>query len=487
MDRTRIDKYLEQIRDASASDPAALHQRATLLAQTLQIKVNQDCFDKPTDQQASCLTQNTDQLLLDDSHDQSAVAALVSGPSSDLIGALSSTPAAGGGYYSAYVGAIVDIARILNNLHTAEFQYIPALVLPKKSLNLRLNSPPSFHNPKSVLVVGLPEVGATQLPALRAVDAKKVFCVQKTPLVLPVEGAPLAFSTDIAHDFALRLQTKSGDAIDLPAVADASSGGFTIDMHALDPSKINLETTGELHGLWGFDAYKGPAFQLRDAHAAAWKVPASDASALIVGREDTLHLQSGCAPCVERVSVQDSQGKDLKTTWKTLDSDNLELQIPLKEEHDGVIKLAVKQFGLTQPDVLTLHAYSESARLDHFALNLGDRDGILTGARLDEVDGFELSGIHFAPAKLTRANQEDMLKLVAPSAGATAALQPEEPLTAQVALKDGRVLALSRPPSSHRDQKSRWSAKARNQAAPPPPSTSEIRTNCRRTDACRFS
>ncbi|MGA9632360.1 MAG: hypothetical protein WBQ63_13115 [Candidatus Acidiferrales bacterium] len=443
MDRTRIDKYLEQIRDASASDPAALHQRATLLAQTLQIKVNQDCFDKPTDQQASCLTQNTDQLLLDDSHDQSAVAALVSGPSSDLIGALSSTPAAGGGYYSAYVGAIVDIARILNNLHTAEFQYIPALVLPKKDqLNLRLNSPPSFHNPKSVLVVGLPEVGATQLPALRAVDAKKVFCVQKTPLVLPVEGAPLAFSTDIAHDFALRLQTKSGDAIDLPAVADASSGGFTIDMHALDPSKINLETTGELHGLWGFDAYKGPAFQLRDAHAAAWKVPASDASALIVGREDTLHLQSGCAPCVERVSVQDSQGKDLKTTWKTLDSDNLELQIPLKEEHDGVIKLAVKQFGLTQPDVLTLHAYSESARLDHFALNLGDRDGILTGARLDEVDGFELSGIHFAPAKLTRANQEDMLKLVAPSAGATAALQPEEPLTAQVALKDGRVLQL---------------------------------------------
>jgi hypothetical protein len=443
MDRTRIDEYLDEIRKASLTDPAALHQRATLLAQTLQVKVNQDCFDRPSDQQASCLTQNTDQLLLDDSHDQSAVAALVSGPSSDLIGALSSTPAAGGGYYSAYVGAIVDMARILNNLHTAEFQYIPALVLPKKDqLNLRLNSPPSFRNPKSVLVVGLPEVEATHLPALRVVDPKEIFCLQKAPLVLPVEGAPLAFSTAIAHDFALRLQTKSGDAIDLPATANASSGGFTIDTSGFDPRKINLVTTGELHGLWGFDEYKGPTFQLLDAHAASWKVPASDASALIVGREDTLHLQSGCAPCVDQVSVEDSQGKNLKTTWKALDSDSIALQVPLKDEHDGAIKLAVKQFGLSQPDVLTLHAYSESARLDHFTLNLGDREGILTGARLDEVDGFELKGIHFAPAKLTRANQEDMLKLIAPSAGATTALQPEEPLTAQVALKDGRVLQL---------------------------------------------
>jgi hypothetical protein len=443
MDRTRIDKYLDEIREASGSDSAALHQRATLLAQTLHIKVNEACFDKPLDEQPSCLTQNMDQLLLDDGHAQTAVAALVSGPSADLAGAISSTPAMGGGYYSAYVGAVVDMARVLDNLHTAEYQYIPALVLPKQEqLNLRLNSPPSFHNPKSVLVVGLPAVEPAQLPDLRPVDPKRIFCLQKTPLVLPVEGAPLAFSTAIAHDFALRLQTKSGELINLPATPDASRGGFTIDTHGLDPQKINLETTGELHGLWGFDAYDGPTFQLRDAHTAQWKVPPSDTSALIVGREDTIHVQSGCAACVEQVSAQDSQGKELKTTWKMLNPDELELQIPLKDERDGPIKLSVKQFGLVQPDVLTLHAYSESARLDHFTLNMGDREGILTGARLDEVNGFELSGIHFAPAKLSRASHEDTLSLVAPSADATAALQPDEKLVAQVALKDGRVLQL---------------------------------------------
>jgi len=413
------------------------------LAQTLHIKVNEDCFDKPVDEQPSCLTQNMDQLLLDDGHGQTAVAALVSGPSADLAGAISSTPAMGGGYYSAYVGAVVDMARVLDNLHTAEYQYIPALALPKQDqLNLRLNSPPSFHNPKSVLVVGLPAVEAAQSPALRPVDPKQIFCLQKTPLVLPVLGVPLAFSTTIAHDFELRLQSKSGDPIDLPATADASRGGFTVDTKGLDPQKINWEITGELHGFWGFDAYNGPAFQLRDAHSAEWKVLSADAGALIVGRVDTIHVQSGCAACVEKVSAEDSQGKGLKATWKALNPDELELELPLKDEQDGAIKITVKQFGMAKPDVLTLHAYSESAHLDRFTLDRGDRVGTLTGTRLDEVNGFELSGIHFVPAKLSRASHEDTLNLVAPSATATAALQPDEKLTAQVALKDGRVLQL---------------------------------------------
>ena len=443
LDRTRIDKYLEEIKEASGSDPATLHQRATLVAQTLHIKVNDDCFEKPADQQPSCLMQNPDQMLLDDGHGQSAVEALVSGPSSDLIGAISSTPAMGGGYYSAYVGAVVDMARLFANLHTAEYQYIPALGIPKQEqLDLRLNSPPSFHNPKSVLVVGLPPVETTQLPALRAIDPKEIFCLQKTPLVLPVQGEPLAFTTSIAHDFALRLQSKAGKPIDLPATADAARGGYVIDTHALKPDEIDASVTGTLHGDWGFDAYDGPAFQFRDAHAAQWKIPPADTGALVVGREDTIHAQANCAACVEKVSAENAQGKDLKATWKILKPDELELQIPLKDEKDGAIKLLVKQFGVDHPDVLTLHAYSESARLDHFTLNMGDREGVLTGARLDEVNGFELSGIHFAPVKLAHVSQEDTLSLVAPSASATAALQPDEKVTAQVALKDGRVLQL---------------------------------------------
>jgi len=66
----------------------------------------------------------------------------------DLMNQLSYSSMAGGGAYSPYVGAIVDTAKILSSLHTAHFQYIPALALPAKdTLNLRLSVPPSFKVP----------------------------------------------------------------------------------------------------------------------------------------------------------------------------------------------------------------------------------------------------------------------------------------------------------------------------------------------------
>ena len=98
LDRSRLDKYLNEIKATSASDPQALHDRSMLLARTLNIKLDQQCFDKPTEQQAPCLAQHTDQLVIDDGHSQSMVAALTSGPSSDLVGALSTTSIAGGGF-----------------------------------------------------------------------------------------------------------------------------------------------------------------------------------------------------------------------------------------------------------------------------------------------------------------------------------------------------------------------------------------------------
>src|SRR3984893_16252959 len=146
------------------------------------MRLDQQCFDKPPEQQAHCLPRNTDQLVLDDGHSQSMVAALTSGPSTDLMGALSSTSLAGGGSFSPYVGAVVDLAKIFGSLRTAVYQYIPALSVPEQQeLNLKLNNPPSFRNPKSVLVVGLPAVEAEQLPPLRPIDPNQVFCLQREP------------------------------------------------------------------------------------------------------------------------------------------------------------------------------------------------------------------------------------------------------------------------------------------------------------------
>jgi hypothetical protein len=423
-------------------DPKALHDRSALLARTLGIRVEQQCFERPLEQQAACLTQNTGNLVLDDGHSQSMVAALTSGPNSELIGAVTATPLVGGGFYSAYVGAIVDLARVMSNIHTASYQYIPALVLPKKEqMNLKLNNPPSFRKPMSVIVVGLPAVEAPQLPPLRSVDPKQVFCLQKLPLVLPVEGAPLVYSADIAHDFVLHVQGKTGTALDLPARPDAASGGFVVDTHAADAATLDPELTGTLRGFWGFEPFDGPSFRLRTSRSTNWSIPPAEESALIVGREDTFHLRAPSAVCVDDVNIQDAQGREIKAAWKSAKPEELEIKIALKDQSAGPLKLRLHQFGLAHSDELPVQAYSEAAHLDSFVINAGDAQGTLKGSRLDEVERFELKGARFVPAKLTRANEQDELR-VAMKEASPPALQPKERLVARVALKDGRVLEL---------------------------------------------
>ena len=442
LDRTRLEKYLGDVQEISDADPKALHEHSVLLARTLGIRLDQQCFERPLEQQASCLTQNRGNLVLDDGHSQSMVAALASGPNSDLIGAVSATPLAGGGFYSAYVGAIVDLARVMGNMRTASYQYIPALVLPKKEqMNLKLNNPPSFRKPMSVIVVGLPAVGGPQLPPLRTNDPKQVYCLQKSSLVLPVEGAPLVFSADIAHDFLLHVQGKSGGTLDLPARPDAASGGFVVDTHAADAAKLDPEVTGTLRGFWGFEAFDGPNFRLRTSRSAHWSIPSTEESALIVGREDTFHPQAPTAVCVDKVSVHDAQGHEIKASWKLDKPEELEVKVALKDQAAGPVKLELHQFALAHPDEMPMQAYSEAAHLESFVINAGDTQGVLKGSRLDEVERFELKGAQFVPAKLTRAEEKDELRLAVKEASPPA-LQSDERLVAHVALKDGRMLEL---------------------------------------------
>jgi hypothetical protein len=444
LDRSRVDKYLSEVKETSDADPNALHQRSVLLARTLNLKLNEGCFDKPIEEQAACLTKDSDSLVLDDGQSQSMVATLASGPSADLIGAVSTTSLAGGGFYSPYVGSIVDLAKIFGNMRSAKYQYIPALALPKgDELNLQLNTPPSFKNPKSVLVVSLPAVEGAQQPPLRAANEMQVLCLQKSPLVLSVVGSPLIFSTDIGHNFVLHVESKSGASIDLRATPDAASGGFLIDNSQLPPSdKLGPQVTATLHGTWGFDAYEGPRFKFQVAHPAAWTVPPADHGALIVGRDDSIHLQSECAVCVDHLSVQGQYGKDLKATWKLTKPAELQLQIPLKDEPAGPVKIVVRQFGVSSADEFPLRAYSEAAHLDNFVINAGDEQGVLKGNGLNEVDSMELNGIRFVPAKLSRNDQKDELRLAATNQAPTTSLQPGEKVVANVALKDGRVLDL---------------------------------------------
>ena len=443
LDRSRSDKYLSEVKKASEFDPKALHEQSALLAQTLGIRLDEQCFDRPAEQQSTCLTQNTDQLVLDDGHSQSMVAALTSGPSTDLMGQVTATSIAGGGFYSAYVGAVVDLAKLMGSLHTPSYQYIPALSVPQGSqMNLRLNNPPSFRNPMSVIVMGLPAVEAEQLPPLRSLNKDGVFCLQKAPLVLPVQGAPVVFSTNIAHDFVLHLQGKAGEPVELPAAPDPSHGGFLVDAHGLTDGKVDASVKGALRGYWGFESFEGPAFHILSAHPAKWVIPAADQGALIVGREDILHADSDAAACVNQVRIRNAQGTEINATWKATKPNELEIHVPMKDEAAGPLKMTIQQFGAIPPDQVDLQAYTEAASLNAFKISAGDQQGVLTGTRLDQVNGVELKGVRFEPGKLSRVGHEDELPLSATQAAKSTPLTPGEKIVARVDLKDGRVLDL---------------------------------------------
>src|SRR5512146_75868 len=226
--RMRAESFLSQVRVNSQTDPNSFKEHAELAARSLGVKLNQDCFGRPSDQQVSCLSHDSSGMVLDDSNTESRVSQLTNGNTQDLMNQISYSRIGGGGAYSPYIGAIVDTARILGSLHTARFQYIPALALPTgDTLNLRLNMPPSFRNPKSVVVVALPPLGPAKPEPLHPVAPAEQFCAQKPGLVLPAEGAPLVFASQVAHDLIVHIVAKSeskATALDLPVEADPAKG-----------------------------------------------------------------------------------------------------------------------------------------------------------------------------------------------------------------------------------------------------------------------
>lgn len=437
-DRMRLEAYLTQVRLAQQMDQKSLKERAELSARSLGIRIDQQCFDKPADQQASCLVQRTAGMVLDDANAQSLVSQITSGSTMDLMNQISSSTMGGAGAYSAYVGAIVDTAKILSSLHTAHFQYIPALALSAAdTLNLRLNVPPSFRDPKSVVVVALPPVGPTKAPPLHPSNPADVQCAQKPGIVFSVEGAPLVFGTDLAHDLSLHIDSSRG-AFDIPLFIDPARGGL-VPKHQLPRLPVG-DLTGVVRGKWGFDDWEGPHFGILSVAAGRWIVPADDQTALVVGRDDTLHIQGENALCVAGVR-QLAAGKQLPLSWKAVKPDLLAVSMPMKEAVPGPLTIEISQYGVDRPDTVQLEAYAEAGSLDRLTLSAGDHAAVLKGTRLDEVAKVTLNGITWKPAELARVQDSDQLSLNTDAS--TGELDPGAKYSARVELRDGREMKVA--------------------------------------------
>ncbi len=443
LDRSRLEAYLTVVRSLGDTDPSLLKEAAPLLARSLAIKVDEKCLGKIGVLQASCLAQGRESLILDDGHGASIAQQLTSGPASDLAIEASNTPQLRSGYYGPFIGSIFDIAKILDSLYTAQYQYFPALTIAQgRQLALILNAPPSFHDPKSVLVVALPAIEAPQFPPLHAVNPEQILCARKDRLVLPVEGAPLVFSTAYAHDVVLHFINKDGTTLDLPTRADPARGGFIVEAGALDSVGSTAPARASLRGQWGFDAFEGPSFQFANPGGQEWKFGAGDAAGLIVGRPDTIHLHADNVDCLEELSLMSSTAKQWKVDWKKTSSTEVEAQLPLQEVNAGDLTLSIKEFGGSKPQELLVHAFAEAGHLDRFIIHAGDSDGALHGNRLDEVQSLSFQDMKFSPGMLSTTDGRDELALLSDGSRPVHAVKSGEASKAAVMLKDGRTLTV---------------------------------------------
>jgi hypothetical protein len=444
LDRSRLDAFLAAIRVRDPNDPDRLKTVSPLLARSLTLKLNTDCFQHMPELQAACLSQGQDSLVLDDGHSTTIVQALTSGPAADLPMQISATPLAMSGYYSPYVAAVADIAQILDSLRVASYQYVPALPTAEGDrLDLVLNAAPSFHTPLSVLVTALPAIEPPAPPPLERVDPGETYCAERTDLVLPVDGAPLVYSTRYAHDMVLRVKTKDGRGLDLPVRADAARGGFVADTSGVDPASFGESIDGALSGYWGFETFTGPAFHLANAQPAAWRLADDDQASAVVGREDSVRLKGRDSACVDAVTLRGPSGDIQPVVWKAVGPDELTVSLPLTTADPGAMTLLVKQFGMKQPDAAPLQAFAEPGRLDSFTVHAGDDFGLLKGSRLDEVSAVNLDGVGFRPGALTTSAAGDELTLVAEDTPAAAALRSGQAATVKVVLEDGRTVRLN--------------------------------------------
>ena len=454
-EQLRIERYLAAMKTVPQDDPKAIQERSAKLAATLALKPNADCFKQPVDQQVICLTQSRAPVLLDDGHGQNIAEALSNGPSSDFINQASYTAPAGGGLYSAYVGTIVDAVQIIASLRTAQYQYIPGLSFPEgQTLNLRLNMPPSFHKPQSVIVIGLPAIQKANLPPLHPSDPNQVSCLLQPKMVLPLQGAPLVYSTGFAHDLVLHLN-RTGAVTELPLEADPASGGLVVakdkKRELLKPNDLkqaptaaktqakagtptDLTVTGTIRGYWGFDAFEGPTVTVQQVAGKDWKILGN--TQLLAGQDNKLTLTGNATGCIQHIALSSDKAKDVDVTFKPdADKDKkntLALAVSLKSVEPGGYALAIQQYGDANRDKVPLTAYTAGITVGDLKIHAGDTTATLSGVGLKNVASVEIDKQTFTPA--TDSNDE-ILHLESKTA-----VSPATGSEATVKLKDGRTM-----------------------------------------------
>jgi hypothetical protein len=446
-EQQRIERYLKGMQAVALEDAKTIATRSARLSTSLALKPNAACFKQPVEDQVDCLTQQSTPLLLDDGHGPSFSSAISTGASSDLLTEAGTAP--DGGSYSPYVGTLVDLIHLVGTMRTAQYRYIPAISFPQDStLILKLNAPPSFYNPKSVIVVGLPMIRPAQSPQVRVLNDDRPACLLNPAMTLSFRGAPLLFSTGLAHELTLEVKTRNS-VNEVPLRVDALHGGLMIDDEskrqmllsaALNGNEKTPHTpgtiTGRIRGDWGFDSFLGPQVTFQVLPGRNWKVTGNDQ--FIAGQNGQLSLAGDNTECIEKVTLTGAPGISKPVTVTAVDAIDVattKLEVSLKDIAPGPYSLLVKQFGSPSLVRIPVTAYNSQVHFEQVLLHPEDGTALLVGNGVENVASVAIAGRTFLPSG--PGGDDHSLQLSSQSAGITVANA-----AATVMLKNGRILSV---------------------------------------------
>jgi hypothetical protein len=351
LDRARLDVFVERMREQERVDPDKIETLSPTLTRSLAVKLKTECLTLYAAAQAGCLTDSRESLLLADSH-TSALADTLVGVPTDLAFQLSATPQGGYGYYSPYIGVVRDLARIFGAFQATQFRYIPTLTSVRAGeATLLLNAAPSFAKPKSVMVVAMPAIEPGEAPPLRRSDPGAPVCLSRPGLVLPIEGAPLIYATQFAHDMMLSIERPGGKPLDLTLTADAGRGGYVLAKGKVDFAGLPSSADAQLRGQWGFLPFTGPSYRLQIAPAATdWK---ADTAPLAAGKDAAVILTGAAPACVSSVELR-GDGAPRPLPWKVDGADKLVVSLPASGISGTAVRVAVRYAGQDQATVVAV-------------------------------------------------------------------------------------------------------------------------------------
>ncbi|UZK70191.1 hypothetical protein OKW76_03820 [Sphingomonas sp. S1-29] len=436
LDQARLETFVATVGTIADTRPGKLATAAPLLAKALGIKLNAECLTRPRALQASCLTQNKETLVLQ-AQRGTTLAETLTGTPVDVAYRIAATPEAGAGYYSPYIGLARDVARLFGAFRTAQYQYLPALTVARgDDLQLKLNAPPSFQNPRSVLLAPLPPIGVATPPSWQP-GSRTPICLARSDVAIPLDDASLLFATNYARDLAIAV-TVGGKASEIPVLVDVAAGGVRpASLDAL--AALTGIEGGVLHGKWGFDRFSGPRLPLVLDAPDAWRAEPDDT--IVVGREHGLTLKGGAAACVSQLTLRDSKGSERHPAWTATAADAIEAKLPLETVAPGAFTLTIARHGAAPMQRIALKGRVEASRLDRFVVHLGDREAVLRGSRLDQVAQLAIGEHRFAPGDVSRGEQGDRMTMRAETA--LIGLTPGKAVPATAILRDGRTLRVT--------------------------------------------